>query len=85
VASANSLLTSMGAFRNAALMGCGSEDPEPSPGTFAWDSRGSSVEVMDSTVPASQRMITLASAPGWMKVGGASQEWNMNAAVDASH
>jgi hypothetical protein len=85
VASAKSLLTSMATFQNAFLMGWGTDDPEPYPGTFAWSSLDSSVEVMGSTVPASRRMITLASAPGWMKVGGASQEWNMNAAVDPSH
>ena len=85
VASAKSLLTSMATFQNAFLMGWGTDDPEPYPGTFAWSSLDSSVEVMGSTVLASRRMITLASAPGWMKVGGASQEWNMNAAVDPSH
>jgi hypothetical protein len=38
VASAKSLLTSMGSFQNAALMGWGTDDPEPHPGPFAWDS-----------------------------------------------
>ena len=85
VASAKNLLTSMDTFQNVALMGWGSDDPEPSPGVFSWDSLDSGVEVMGSTVPVSQRMITLATAPGWMKVGGASQEWNMEAAVDPSH
>ena len=30
-------------------------------------------------------MITLCSAPGWMKVGGSSQEWNMDDAVAPAH
>ena len=85
VASAESLLTSMGTFQNVALMGWGAGDPEPSPGTYAWDSLDSRVEVMGTTVPESQRMITLCSAPGWMKVGGESQEWNMDAAVAPSY
>src|SRR5271169_6394599 len=34
VASAESLLTSMDTFQNVALMGWGSDDPEPSPGVF---------------------------------------------------
>jgi hypothetical protein len=85
VASAKRLLTSMGTFQNVALMGWGSGDPEPRPGVFSWGSLDSGVAVMGQTVPAGQRMISLASAPGWMKVGGSSQEWNLNAAVDPSH
>jgi hypothetical protein len=85
VASAERLLTSMDTFQNAALMGWGSDDPEPSPGHYDFASLDSEVDVMGATVPASQRMITLCSAPGWMKVGGASQEWNMEAAVAPAH
>jgi hypothetical protein len=85
VASAKSLLTSMDTFQNVALMGWGSDDPEPSPGVYNLASLDSEVDVMGATVPASQRMITLCSAPGWMKVGGVSQEWNMEAAVAPSH
>jgi hypothetical protein len=81
VASAKSLLRSLQPMQNVALMGWGAGDPEPTPGVYQWGSLDSRVEVMGQTVPASDRMITLCSAPGWMKVGGESQEWNMDAAV----
>jgi hypothetical protein len=85
VASAQRLLTSTNTFQNVALMGWGANDPEPSPGAFGWDSLDSRVNVMGATVPENQRMITLCTAPGWMKVGGESQEWNMDAAVAPSY
>ena len=85
VSSALHLLHSLDAFQNVALMGWGAADPEPSPGQYAWSSLDSRVEVMGATVPATKRMITLCTAPGWMKVGGSSQEWNMNDAVAPSH
>lgn len=81
VSSATRLLTSLDTFQDTALMGWGEGDPEPSPGRYEWSSLDARVELMGHTVPPSQRMITLCSAPGWMKVGGESQEWNMNAAV----
>lgn len=85
VSSAKRLLTSLDTFQNVALMGWGAGDPEPRPGTYRWSSLDNRVEAMGSTVPADQRMITLCSAPGWMKVGGVRQEWNMNAAVAHAH
>ncbi len=85
VASAKKLLTSMDTFQNVALMGWGSGDPEPSPGHYNLSSLDGEVDVMGATVPAGQRMITLCSAPGWMKVGGTSQEWNMDDAVAPAH
>jgi hypothetical protein len=85
VASAKHLLSSMGTFQNASLMGWGTPDPEPFPGTYRWGSLDSRIEVMADTVPASKRMITLCTAPGWMKIGGSSQEWNMESAVGPSH
>lgn len=85
VASAKHLLASMGTFQNVSLMGWGTQDPEPTPGTYHWGSLDSRVEVMADTVPASRRMITLCTAPGWMKVGGSSQEWNMESAVAQPH
>jgi hypothetical protein len=81
VSSAEHLLTSMGTFQNVSLMGWGTQDPEPSPGVYHWRSLDRRVDVMADTVSAKRRMITLITAPGWMKVGGASQEWNMDAAV----
>lgn len=81
VTSAEQLLRSLGTFQNVALMGWGAGDPEPTPGRYDWASLDSRVDVMAATVPATERMITLCSAPGWMKVGGSSQEWNMDAAV----
>jgi hypothetical protein len=85
VASAKKLLASLDAFQNVALMGWGADDPEPSPGHYDWSSLDSRIEVMGATTSESQRMITLCTAPGWMKVGGASQEWNMDAAVAPAH
>ena len=85
VASAKFLLSSMDTFQNVALMGWGAGDPEPSPGSYAWGTLDSLVDAMADTVGAGQRMITLCTAPGWMKVGGGSQEWNMEAAVSPSH
>ena len=85
VASAKHLLSSMDTFQNVSLMGWGTQDPEPVPGSYSWGSLDSRIEVMAATVPSNKRMITLCSAPGWMKVGGSSQEWNMESAVAPSH
>jgi len=84
-ASAKKLLASLDAFQNVALMGWGADDPEPSPGHYDWSSLDSRVEVMGATTSEGQRMVTLCTAPGWMKVGGVSQEWNMEAAVAPAH
>jgi hypothetical protein len=84
VGSAKRLLSSMGTFQNVSLMGWGTQDPEPVPGSYSWGSLDSRIEVMAATVPPDKRMITLCSAPGWMKVGGSSQEWNMETAVAPS-
>lgn len=85
VASAKHLLASMHTFQNVSLMGWGTDDPEPFPGVYSWESLDNRVLDMAATVPASRRMITLCTAPGWMKVGGERQEWNMESAVDPSH
>jgi hypothetical protein len=85
VASAEHLLASLDTFQNVSLMGWGAQDPEPSPGRYSWSSLDSRIEVMADSVPADRRMITLCTAPGWMKVGGTSQEWNMDVAVAPSH
>ena len=85
VGSAKHLLSSMDTFQNVSLMGWGTQDPEPVPGSYDWDSLDSRIEVMAATVSSNKRMITLCSAPGWMKVGGSSQEWNMESAVAPSH
>jgi hypothetical protein len=84
VASAESLLQGMDTVQDVALMGWGAGDPEPTPGQYSWTSLDTRVSVMGATVPAADRMITLCTAPGWMK-GGKSQEWNMNAAVTPAH
>jgi hypothetical protein len=84
VGSAKRLLSSMGTFQNVSLMGWGTQDPEPVPGSYSWGSLDSRIEVMAATVPPDKRMITLCSAPGWMKVGGSNQEWNMETAVAPS-
>ncbi len=83
VASAKHLLTSLDAFQNTPIMGWGLSDPEPLPGIYDWTSLDQHVEVMGETVPESQRMITLCTAPGWMKVSG--KDWDMSSAVSPTH
>lgn len=82
VRSAGALLRALRAPQNVHLMGFGAGDPEPVPGRYAWSSLDARVRVMGRTVPASRRMITLCTAPGWMKGSG---DWNMDAAVTRSH
>ena len=48
-----------GTFQNVSLMGWGTQDPEPVPGTYSWGSLDSRIEVMAATVPSNKRMITL--------------------------
>lgn len=85
IASAKGLVTALNAPQNVHLMGFGAKDPEPSPGVYSWSSLDARVEVMGDTVPVSQRMITLCTAPGWMKIGGENQEWNMEDAVGPAY
>jgi hypothetical protein len=82
VRAAKTLLGQLNAPQNVHIMGFGAGNPEPSKGKYDWGSLDSRVRVMGDTVGESQRMITLCTAPGWMK---GTDDWNMDAAVQSSH
>ena len=82
VRAAKTLLGQLDAPQNVHIMGFGAGSPEPSKGKYDWASLDSRVRIMGDTVGDSQRMITLCTAPGWMK---GTDDWNMDAAVQPSH
>lgn len=82
VKSAKTLLTALNAPQNVHIMGFGAGNPSPSKGKYSWASLDSRIRVMGDTVPEAQRMITLCTAPGWMK---GTDDWNMEAAVQPAH
>jgi len=69
VASAKGILGSLGPLQNQHIMGFGAEDPEPSPGVYDWGSLDERMDLIAET--GGTAVITLCSAPGWMKPGWA--------------
>ena len=82
VQNAKKLLSDLDAPQNVHIMGFGAGNPEPSKGKYDWGSLDARVRVMGDTVGPSQRMITLCTAPGWMK---GADDWAMEAAVLPEH
>ncbi|TDC25969.1 xylan 1,4-beta-xylosidase [Streptomyces sp. 8K308] len=79
-ASAEALLETVGPLQNQHLMGWGAENPEPEPGVYDWSSLDERIALIERTggVP----VITLCSAPGWMK---GADDWDMDAAPAPEH
>jgi len=68
VARAKSLLAEGLKFQNQHLMDWGTENPEPQPGVYNWASLDHRVALMRSM--GATIVITLCTAPGWMKTSG---------------
>jgi hypothetical protein len=68
VARAKGLLASGVRFQNQHLMDWGTENPEPRPGVYNWASLDHRVALMRSM--GATMVITLCTAPGWMKTSG---------------
>src|SRR5208283_182657 len=68
VARAKSLLADGLKFQNQHLMDWGTENPEPKPGVYNWASLDHRVALMRSM--GATVVITLCTAPGWMKTSG---------------
>jgi hypothetical protein len=68
VARAKGLLASGMRFQNQHLMDWGTENPEPQPGVYNWASLDHRVALMRSM--GATMVITLCTAPGWMKTSG---------------
>ena len=54
-------------WQNNHLMGFGTDNPEPSPGDYDWDSLDARMELTEDT--GGKAMLTLCCAPDWMKGG----------------
>jgi hypothetical protein len=54
-------------WQNNHLMGFGSDNPEPAPGDYDWDSLDQRMELTEET--GGKAMLTLCCAPDWMKGG----------------
>ena len=68
VARAKELLSTGLKYQNQHLMDWGTENPEPKPGVFNWESLDQRVALMRSM--GATLVITLCTAPGWMKTSG---------------
>lgn len=68
VARAKTLLAEGVKFQNQHLMDWGAENPEPQPGVYNWASLDHRVALMRSM--GATAVITLCTAPGWMKTSG---------------
>ncbi|HSW99761.1 MAG TPA: hypothetical protein VLH38_01870 [Patescibacteria group bacterium] len=67
--SAKTLLASLQAPQNVHIMGFGVDNPNPSKGKYEFERSGldDRIRLMAATTPEAQRIITLCTAPGWMK------------------
>jgi hypothetical protein len=62
-------------WQNIHLMGFGTDNPEPSPGDYDWDSLDQRMELAEET--GGKAMLTLCCAPDWMKGGAAGDtDWS---------
>lgn len=68
VEKAKKLLAEGLTFQNQHLMNWGTENPEPSPGVYNWDSLDKRIQLIRSM--NGTPIITLCSAPGWMNTTG---------------
>jgi hypothetical protein len=79
-ARAEAILETVGPLQNQHLMGWGTENPEPEPGVYDWDSLDERMALIERT--GGEPVITLCTAPGWMK---GTDDWNMDAAPTPAH
>ncbi|MBN2000198.1 cellulase family glycosylhydrolase, partial [candidate division KSB1 bacterium] len=83
VARARALLSGNCAFQNQHIMGWGVGNPEPESGVFYWNDLDRRVDLLNSLASGGDRlMLTLCSAPGWMKEAG---DWDMENRVTDGH
>jgi hypothetical protein len=62
-------------WQNIHLMGFGTDNPEPSPGDYDWDTLDRRMELAEET--GGKAMLTLCCAPDWMKGGEAGEtDWS---------
>jgi Glycosyl hydrolases family 39 len=62
-------------WQNIHLMGFGTDNPEPSPGDYNWDTLDRRMELAEET--GGKAMLTLCCAPDWMKGGEAGEtDWS---------
>lgn len=75
LARAKKLLARVVSYQNVHIMGWGTDNPNPAPGVYNWDSldrRMAMVRSMPNAIP----VITLCAAPDWMKGGEAGKtDW----------
>jgi len=67
VSAASSLLRSTAVYQDQAMMGWGTQNPEPGPGRFDWSSLDARMRLIQSS--GGIAAITLCCAPDWMKGG----------------
>lgn len=79
VARATPILTGSASYQNSHIIGWGPGNINPEPGVYQWGTLDARVEMMRQLdIPM---VLTLCTAPGWMKVGG--DTWNMEERVRA--
>ncbi|MCK6486837.1 MAG: hypothetical protein L6R48_00605 [Planctomycetes bacterium] len=74
-------LAGVARYVNVHLMGWGVDNPNPAPGVYAWDSLDARLE--QARRLGGEPVLTLCTAPGWMKVGG--KDWEMERRVAPEH
>lgn len=78
---AKKIISDSAGFQNTHIIGWGPQDINPAPNVYEWDSLDRRIDMMRTMdVP---KVITLCTAPGWMKVGG--DTWNMEERVKAGY
>ncbi len=79
------LSTNGGSWQNVHLMGFGTNNPEPSPGQYDWDTLDQRMQLVEET--GGRTVLTACCAPDWMKGGQAGKtDWSrLEAEPQASH
>jgi hypothetical protein len=74
-----------GSWQNVHLMGFGTNNPEPSPGQYDWDTLDQRMQLVEET--GGRTVLTACCAPDWMKGGQAGKtDWSrLEAEPQASH
>jgi hypothetical protein len=70
IARAKKLLSQITTYHNVHIMGWGTDNPNPAPGVYNWDSLDTRMNMVRS-IPGAVPVITLCAAPDWMKGGEA--------------
>lgn len=73
---AKTLLAGLCRYQNAHIMGWGTDNPNPAPGVYRWETLDKRLAMIRS-MPGAVPVITLCAAPDWMKGGTAGQtDWS---------